>query len=330
MGNRPADLRAGLESLLAQRDVVLDVVVVGNGWEPIGLPDGVRGARAAGQPRHPRRAQRRRRRGRRATCSSSSTTTRCSRATTCSSRMAAQFARRPHARADPAAGGRPRGPRGAAALDPARPGRRPRAQQPRDERLGGRGRHAPDAPSTTRAAGRNPSGTPTRASSWPGGSGTRASTCATTAASRCTTRRSSRPGTPSSTATRPATGSGSRGATCPLPVGAAYVAAWAAIGGSRLRTGEAVRETLRGYRIGLAEDGGERRPMSWRTVWRMTRAGHPPRALSAGRRTARLTAAAPVVDPAVVGLKPFSTPQSTACVRFGHADLAVGRADCRT
>ena len=43
MGNRPADLRAGLESLLAQRDVVLDVVVVGNGWEPTGLPEGVRG-----------------------------------------------------------------------------------------------------------------------------------------------------------------------------------------------------------------------------------------------------------------------------------------------
>ena len=43
MGNRPADLRAGLESLLAQRDVVLDVVVVGNGWEPTDLPEGVRG-----------------------------------------------------------------------------------------------------------------------------------------------------------------------------------------------------------------------------------------------------------------------------------------------
>jgi GT2 family glycosyltransferase len=41
-GRRPDVLRAALESLLAQRGVALDVVVVGNGWEPSGLPDGVR------------------------------------------------------------------------------------------------------------------------------------------------------------------------------------------------------------------------------------------------------------------------------------------------
>jgi GT2 family glycosyltransferase len=41
-GTRPDDLRRGLDSLLAQQDVALDVVVVGNGWEPAGLPDGVR------------------------------------------------------------------------------------------------------------------------------------------------------------------------------------------------------------------------------------------------------------------------------------------------
>ena len=43
MGKRPDDLAAGLASLQAQRDVDLDIVVVGNGWEPVGLPDGVRG-----------------------------------------------------------------------------------------------------------------------------------------------------------------------------------------------------------------------------------------------------------------------------------------------
>jgi GT2 family glycosyltransferase len=43
MGQRPDDLRRGLESVLAQRDVVVDVVVVGNGWRPVGLPPGVRG-----------------------------------------------------------------------------------------------------------------------------------------------------------------------------------------------------------------------------------------------------------------------------------------------
>lgn len=42
-GRRPAQLRAALDSLLAQEGVELDVVVVGNGWRPAGLPEGVRG-----------------------------------------------------------------------------------------------------------------------------------------------------------------------------------------------------------------------------------------------------------------------------------------------
>lgn len=42
MGDRPRELSRALESLLAQRGVDLDVVVVGNGWEPTGLPAGVR------------------------------------------------------------------------------------------------------------------------------------------------------------------------------------------------------------------------------------------------------------------------------------------------
>ena len=41
-GSRPADLARGLESLLAQTGVELDIVVVGNGWVPTGLPVGVR------------------------------------------------------------------------------------------------------------------------------------------------------------------------------------------------------------------------------------------------------------------------------------------------
>jgi len=43
MGRRPEDLRRALDSLLAQRGVETDIVVVGNEWEPEGLPDGVRG-----------------------------------------------------------------------------------------------------------------------------------------------------------------------------------------------------------------------------------------------------------------------------------------------
>jgi GT2 family glycosyltransferase len=40
-GRRPEALRAALASLLSQQGVAVDVVVVGNGWEPSGLPDGV-------------------------------------------------------------------------------------------------------------------------------------------------------------------------------------------------------------------------------------------------------------------------------------------------
>lgn len=42
-GKRPEDLRRALESLLAQTDADLDVLVVGNAWAPTGLPEGVRG-----------------------------------------------------------------------------------------------------------------------------------------------------------------------------------------------------------------------------------------------------------------------------------------------
>jgi GT2 family glycosyltransferase len=46
-GTRPDDLAAGLASVLAQQGVSLDVVVVGNGWQPSGLPVGVRGVALA-------------------------------------------------------------------------------------------------------------------------------------------------------------------------------------------------------------------------------------------------------------------------------------------
>lgn len=40
-GRRPADLDRAIRSVLTQRGVAPDVVVVGNGWEPAGLPAGV-------------------------------------------------------------------------------------------------------------------------------------------------------------------------------------------------------------------------------------------------------------------------------------------------
>ena len=42
-GGRPAELDRALRSLLAPRDVAVRIVCVGNGWEPSGLPDGVQG-----------------------------------------------------------------------------------------------------------------------------------------------------------------------------------------------------------------------------------------------------------------------------------------------
>src|SRR5690554_5070110 len=41
-GKRPDDLDVGIRSLLAQTGVTLDIVVVGNGWQPTGLPQGVK------------------------------------------------------------------------------------------------------------------------------------------------------------------------------------------------------------------------------------------------------------------------------------------------
>jgi glycosyltransferase involved in cell wall biosynthesis len=42
MGTRPDDLRRGLASLQAQQGVRLDIVVVGNSWQPVDLPEGVK------------------------------------------------------------------------------------------------------------------------------------------------------------------------------------------------------------------------------------------------------------------------------------------------
>lgn len=43
MGQRPQELRQAIDSVLQQRGVTCDVVVVGNGWNPVHLPEGVRG-----------------------------------------------------------------------------------------------------------------------------------------------------------------------------------------------------------------------------------------------------------------------------------------------
>jgi GT2 family glycosyltransferase len=62
----------------------------------------------------------------------------------------------------------------------------------------------------------------------------------------------------------------------PQPVAAAHVGAWFLRTAVSLRSGRDAQDALRGYRDGLRQPAGERRPVSWRTIWRMTRAGRPP------------------------------------------------------
>jgi GT2 family glycosyltransferase len=62
----------------------------------------------------------------------------------------------------------------------------------------------------------------------------------------------------------------------PLPIGVLYVLAWTGVSALRLRSSTAWQETLRGFWIGLTQPAGERRPMGWRTIWRMAHAGRAP------------------------------------------------------
>lgn len=56
-----------------------------------------------------------------------------------------------------------------------------------------------------------------------------------------------------------------------------YVGSWTAIQVLRwARRPKALRAWFGGWRAGWRENPGGRRPMRWRTVWRMTRAGRPP------------------------------------------------------
>jgi GT2 family glycosyltransferase len=62
----------------------------------------------------------------------------------------------------------------------------------------------------------------------------------------------------------------------PLPVGAAYLITWGLLTLTRARTPMARVQSLRGFREGFSAPIGRRRPLRWRTIWRMTRAGRPP------------------------------------------------------
>jgi GT2 family glycosyltransferase len=62
----------------------------------------------------------------------------------------------------------------------------------------------------------------------------------------------------------------------PWPLACAYLLDWFGMTVLRERSGQAVRAWVRGFAEGWRMDPGERRPLSARTVWRMIRAGRPP------------------------------------------------------
>jgi GT2 family glycosyltransferase len=62
----------------------------------------------------------------------------------------------------------------------------------------------------------------------------------------------------------------------PAPLGVVYVLNFALRSLPRYRTGQARREALRGYRDGLRQPAGPRKPLRWSTIRRMAAAGRPP------------------------------------------------------
>lgn len=62
----------------------------------------------------------------------------------------------------------------------------------------------------------------------------------------------------------------------PLPLAVLYLTTWALIDTLRLRSMRNAKQQLRAAFDGFRQPCGTRKPISWRTAWRMTRAGRPP------------------------------------------------------
>ncbi|MCB5164029.1 glycosyltransferase [Streptomyces bambusae] len=62
----------------------------------------------------------------------------------------------------------------------------------------------------------------------------------------------------------------------PAPLVPVYVGVWTLLTLLRRPSGEALKAWFGGFREGWATPCGPRRPMKWRTVWRLTRLGRPP------------------------------------------------------
>lgn len=62
----------------------------------------------------------------------------------------------------------------------------------------------------------------------------------------------------------------------PWPIGVVYLAVWAALTVVRERRPSVLGQWFKGFAEGWRRPAGERRPIGYRTAWRMTRAGRPP------------------------------------------------------
>ncbi|MFJ1972333.1 glycosyltransferase family 2 protein [Streptomyces sp. NPDC087903] len=62
----------------------------------------------------------------------------------------------------------------------------------------------------------------------------------------------------------------------PLPLVPVHLGVWTLITLLRVRSAAGLRAWFGGFVEGVRESAGERRPMRWRTVWRLTRLGRPP------------------------------------------------------
>lgn len=62
----------------------------------------------------------------------------------------------------------------------------------------------------------------------------------------------------------------------PLPLAAAYLGTWLLLTLARVHGRANLAQAMRGWMDGFRQPCGERRPVSWRAAWRMTRAGRPP------------------------------------------------------
>ncbi|MFC9861549.1 MULTISPECIES: glycosyltransferase family 2 protein [unclassified Streptomyces] len=62
----------------------------------------------------------------------------------------------------------------------------------------------------------------------------------------------------------------------PLPLIPAYLGTWTLLTVARTRSAKGLRAWAGGFAEGVRTPCGDRRPMRWSTVWRMTRLGRPP------------------------------------------------------